>query len=121
MLLKALRNLVGMVFVFFSWLTSPKAVVRTPEEQAKVQKDLHGLSLYQLYACPFCIKTRRALQRLNIDLDIRDIGKNQQFRSELETSGGRVMVPCLRIEEAGQTRWMYESSDIIAYLEARVQ
>ncbi|MDF3852182.1 hypothetical protein [Achromobacter denitrificans] len=28
-------------------------------------------------------------------------------------------MPCLRIEEAGGTRWMYESSDIIAYLEQR--
>ncbi|MCA7113286.1 hypothetical protein LGL75_14005 [Staphylococcus aureus] len=26
-------------------------------------------------------------------------------------------MPCLRIEENGQTRWMYESSDIVAYLE----
>ena len=33
--------------------------------------------------------------------------------------GGKVKVPCLRIEEAGGTRWMYESNDIIAYLEQR--
>jgi len=28
-------------------------------------------------------------------------------------------VPCLRIEESGQTVWMYDSKTIIAYLEQR--
>jgi glutathione S-transferase len=28
-------------------------------------------------------------------------------------------VPCLLIEEDGEARWMYESNDIIAYLEKR--
>ncbi|WP_141710024.1 glutathione S-transferase N-terminal domain-containing protein, partial [Vibrio splendidus] len=29
----------------------------------------------------------------------------------------RVKVPCLRIEKGGKTEWMYESSDIVTYLE----
>ncbi|HAI96784.1 MAG TPA: glutaredoxin, partial [Methylococcaceae bacterium] len=33
--------------------------------------------------------------------------------------GGKLKVPCLRIEEDGKVSWMYESSDIINYLEDR--
>ncbi|MXY52559.1 MAG: glutathione S-transferase domain-containing protein, partial [Gammaproteobacteria bacterium] len=29
-------------------------------------------------------------------------------------------VPCLRIESAAGTRWMYESADIIDYLDSRL-
>ncbi|SLJ83579.1 glutathione S-transferase N-terminal domain-containing protein [Psychrobacter sp. DAB_AL43B] len=45
--------------------------------------------------------------------------KNPEFRSELAENGGRVKVPCLRIEENGEVQWMYESNDIIAYLQQR--
>lgn len=120
MLLKALRNGVGAIIIFIDWLTRPKAITRTQEQQVQVQEVAKSLSLYQLYACPFCVKTRRALHRLNIDIDMHDIGKDLSHRQTLEEQGGRVMVPCLRIEEAGKVRWMYESSDIIAYIEQRV-
>jgi hypothetical protein len=33
--------------------------------------------------------------------------------------GGKIKVPCLRIEENGQTTWMYESKVIIDYLDKR--
>lgn len=33
--------------------------------------------------------------------------------------GGRIKVPCLRIDEGGETRWIYESEDIVAYLDDR--
>ena len=120
MLLKALRKGIGSILVFINWATRPKSVIRSPEDQKKVEQSLQGLSLYQLHACPFCIKTRRALLRLNITLKINDIGKSQAHREELKNGGGRTMVPCLKIDEGGQTRWMYESNDIIAFLEKRV-
>ncbi len=119
MLLKLLRNAVGSIIVFASWVSKPKGVERSAEEQQAVQEAMKGLSIYQLFACPFCVKTRRALQRLNIDVDIKDIGKQQQFRAELEQGGGKVQVPCLRIEEQGSVRWLYESGDIIQFLEQR--
>jgi len=120
MLLKALRNGIGSIIVFFDWISRPKRIIRTPEQQKHVQERAKVLSLYQLYACPFCVKTRRALHRLNIDIDVRDIAKEPLHRQDLEQYGGRVMVPCLRIEEAGKVRWMYESSDIITYLEQHI-
>ena len=119
MLVKALRNGLGMIIVFISWLTQPKPVKRNEAEQAKIEASLQGLALYQLYACPFCVKTRRAMHRLNITIDLRDIGKQSSYRQELEQQGGRVKVPCLRIEEKGEVRWLYESDDIIRYLDQR--
>jgi glutathione S-transferase len=37
----------------------------------------------------------------------------------LEQLGGKFKVPCLRIEENGQSTWLYESKAIIAYLDER--
>ncbi len=101
-------------------ITRPKAISRTPEQQEEVQSQLKGMSLYQLYACPFCIKVRRAMHCLNVDVELRDIGKHANYRQELEEQGGRVKVPCLRIDNGDSTEWLYESSDIIAYLQQKV-
>ena len=42
-----------------------------------------------------------------------------EHRQALEQQGGRIKVPCLRIEENGQSTWLYESKAIIAYLDQR--
>ncbi|WP_086934775.1 glutaredoxin family protein [Agarilytica rhodophyticola] len=120
MLLKIVRKGLGAVIVGIDKMTRPKPIERSPEEQAHAQGLMEGLSLYQLHGCPFCIKTRRAIFKLNVNMDIRDIGDNVEYRNELASNGGRVMVPCLRIEEGNHVRWMYESNDIIDYLETRV-
>jgi len=120
MLLKLLRNALGLIIVFGNWLSKPKPIQRTHTDQEQAQKAVAGHSLYQLYACPFCVKTRRALHRLNVDLEIRDINKDPKNRQALETGGGRVKVPCLRVQEGDEVRWMYESDHIIQYLEQRV-
>ena len=120
MLLKICRNALGMIIVFIDWVSRPKATVRSEEAQAKAHDALNGHSLYQFMACPFCIKTRRAIHKLGVNVDLRDINKTPQYRAELEAGGGHVQVPCLRIEDQGQVRWMYESNDIIKYLEQRL-
>jgi glutaredoxin len=116
MLVKALRNGLGYIIVFISWLTKPKQVKRSETEQTQVQEKAEELALYQLFACPFCVKTRRAMHRLNVDIEKRDI-KHDQNREALETQGGRVKVPCLKIGKGDDAKWLYESSDIIAYLD----
>ncbi len=92
---------------------------RSADAQERVNQQTKGLSLYQFYACPFCIKTRRAVRRLNLPIEIRDAQTLGQHRQDLAHLGGRIKVPCLRIEQDGQDRWLYESNDIIAYLEKR--
>ncbi|WP_240221071.1 glutathione S-transferase N-terminal domain-containing protein [Rheinheimera hassiensis] len=101
-------------------LTTPKAMVRSPAEQAAVDAACQQLALYQFSACPFCIKVRKEIARLGLNISKRDAQHNQQYRSELENGGGKIKVPCLRIETAaGDAQWLYESTEIIAYLQQR--
>lgn len=117
MVLKMLREGLGRVIVFVDWVTSPKRLERDPEQQALVNEQVKAMNLYQLYACPFCIKTRRVLRRLNLPIVTRNVQNGSPYRTELENGGGRIQVPCLRMQQNGEDVWMYESSDIIRYLQ----
>lgn len=116
MIINLLRNGIGNILACAEQLTRPARMQRDPEEQARVDEQASQLILYQYRGCPFCIKVRRELHRLNVDIEMRDPSRNEQHRQELLEQGGRIMVPCLRIKENGQERWMYESSDINAWL-----
>ena len=117
--LKVTRNALGLVIVFINWLTRPKKTIRSESQQKSIQEAMKGISLYQFYACPFCVKTRRAIHQLNIDIELRDINKNPSHREQLETATGKIKVPCLRIEQGDEVRWMHESDDIIEFLTMR--
>ena len=119
MIVKALRVGLGQLIVFGDWISRPAKRKRDPAAQALVEQQARGLSLYQFHACPFCVKTRRTLHRLNVPVALRDAKHDPLHRQALLEGGGRVKVPCLRIEEDGKTTWMYESKAIIAYLDKR--
>ena len=118
--LKAVRNGLGLIIVFFDKISRPKKTIRSEAEQRTAQAAMQGLSLYQFYACPFCVKTRRAIHQLNVSLETRDINKNAAHREQLESATGKIKVPCLRIEENDKVRWMHESDEIIKFLQMRV-
>ena len=117
--LRLLREGSGRVLILIDWLFKPSVVKRNDEEQAKVDQETKILKLYQFYACPFCVKTRRAIKRLNLKVETRDAQAEGEFRKELELNGGKIKVPCLKIEGAGEASWLYESNDIIKYLDER--
>ena len=119
MLLKALRIGLGQLVIFIDFITRPRKLKRAPEAQAAVERSAAGLALYQFHACPFCVKVRRSLHRLNLPVQLRDAKHDAEHRQALEQHGGRIKVPCLRIEENGQSTWLYESKAIIAYLDQR--
>jgi len=119
MILKILRNGLGSIVVFVDWITKPAKMERSAEQQQQVEEELRELSLYQLYACPFCIKTRRTLRRLNLPMTLKSVAAGSPYRAELEQGGGKIQVPCLRIQHDGKDEWMYESSEIIDYLNQR--
>jgi glutaredoxin len=119
MIVKALRVGLGQLIVFGDWISRPAKRKRDPAAQAQVDQAASQLSLYQFHACPFCVKTRRALHRLNVPVALRDAKHDPVHRQALLEGGGRVKVPCLRIDEGDKTTWMYESKDIIAYLDGR--
>lgn len=117
MILTLLREILGRLFVLFDFLTRPKIIERSVESQVIVDEQCKALSQYQFYACPFCIKTRRVIRQLHLPIELRDAQKPGRYRDDLEKLGGRIKVPCLRIQNAEEDRWLYESDDIIAYLE----
>jgi len=120
MIWNLIRWPLGQLILLVDFLTSPKAPQRVPYEQAKIDQATAGMALYQFRACPFCVKTRRAMKRLGLNIELRDARNDPKWRQLLLAEGGRLQVPCLYIPEAsGEAQWLYESSDIIDYLEQR--
>lgn len=114
------RAILGALILLLNWVFTPKSIKREASEQAAIDAQTAKLALYQYKACPFCVKVRRAMKRNGLTIETRDAKRSEQFKAELEQGGGQLKVPCLRIEEdSGEVRWMYESSDIIDYLEGR--
>ena len=73
-------------------------------------------ALYHLRHCPYCKRTIEVMQSKNLNIELRDIDKVSAFNDELIQQGGKRQVPCLKITENGHDTWMYESADIIQYL-----
>jgi len=118
-LIKLIRNFLGLIIMTIDVITRGSKLKRTEERQQEVNKELEAFSLYQHFACPFCTKTRRAMHKMNLPMQMRSVTQGSTHRAELLEGGGKVTVPCLRIEKEGKVEWMYESSDIINYLEKR--
>ena len=79
-----------------------------------------GLTLYHFESCPLCLKVRRYIEQRQLPIAERDIHKNPLYRDELMAGGGRKQVPCLHITSQGRDIWLYESDDIIAWLQAHI-
>ncbi|MFT7300086.1 MAG: glutaredoxin [Porticoccus sp.] len=119
--IKVVRWVLGSLILFFNWVFTPRSIKREAGLQAAIDKKTAGLSLYQYPACPFCVKVRRAMKRHSLNIHTVDAKHCEIRKQELIEGGGTLKVPCLRIEEnAGDVRWMYESSEIILYLEGKV-
>lgn len=117
---KTLRVVLGPVMLLWEWLTRPTGIVRPPESQEAVERQCRNLVIYQFKTCPFCIKVRQEMRRLSLPIPCLDAQGEGRHRDDLLRGGGRAMVPCLRITNAaGESRWLYESSAIIAYLRAQ--
>jgi glutaredoxin len=117
--MKVIRWILGRIILFFDAALPPRQLQRAPTAQAQVDQRCSQLSLYQFKACPFCVKVRRAIRRMGLKIQMRDAQGDDRYAEELLKGGGQRQVPCLRIqEENGSIRWMYESADIIAYLES---
>lgn len=118
--MRIIRLVLGQLILFFNAVFSPRAITRSPQQQAEIDRQTAGLTLYQYEACPFCVKVRRAMKRQALAIQTRDVKRCDTAREELLAGGGNLKVPCLRIDEGKNGyRWMYESSDIISYLQSR--
>lgn len=116
LLLKALREGLGRAIILGDYLTRPSKIIRDDTLQKKVDDECQKLAIYQFYACPFCIKVRRNIHRLAINIELKN-AQNAIIKQELLTNGGKVQVPCLQINSDNGSKYIYESNAIIAYLE----
>ena len=113
---RTLRLILGPVLLFGNWLTAPRGIVRPAAEQQAVDARTRRLSLYHFPTCPFCLKSRRVMKRLSLEVELRDAKNDAAHRAALIAGGGRPQVPCLRIaDDAGGETWLYESDAINAY------
>ena len=78
----------------------------------------HALTLYVRNHYWFCGRVLRAVDRLGLDVEVRNIWQSGTAAQELLQATGRQTVPVLRIRgDGGESRWMPESGEIIRYLE----
>jgi glutathione S-transferase len=74
------------------------------------------LELYNFEASPYCRKVREVLNELDLDYVVHNVAKRSARRPQLVARGGKMMVPYLI--DPNTKREMYESDDIIAYLDS---
>lgn len=87
--------------------------------QQKADRIANSLTLYTLNTCPYSAKVQRHLHHLNVSPTVKNLKRCHIYQKELLAGGGRAQVPCLRIESADKTQWLYESDDIIRYLDKK--
>jgi hypothetical protein len=86
-----IRLILGKLILLLNWVFTPRSITREPAQQALIDGQTASLILYQYQACPFCVKVRRAMKRQGLKIG----------------------------EDEHSVHWMYESKDILGYLEAR--
>ena len=85
----------------------------------RFRKKIKNHQLFYFDTCPFCVKVRFAMWKMGIKVRLKDIMFSNTNKSELIAGGGKKQVPCLRIENANDVKWLYESDAIIDYFQNR--
>jgi len=110
------RWLLGRIILGLNFIFTPRSIKRDETSQKVIDDKTQYLSLYQLPACPFCVKVRRAIKREGLTVALVNT-KDDTNRTELINGGGKHKVPCLKIAKPNEpVTWLYESSDIVDYL-----
>lgn len=73
------------------------------------------LTLYYKPTCPFCRRVVAVIERLELDVDMKDVSTDEALYAELEEKGGQRQVPYLI--DADKDVAMYESDDIVKHLQ----
>ena len=117
---KLIRALTKPMILIAEQLFNPPPIIREPMVQQGIDRETANMAIYEYRGCPFCMRTRRALRRLNLHIELRDTLNNPEHKKDLLEQGGKEQVPCLRYTaEDGREKWMYESLDIINFLEEK--
>jgi len=76
---------------------------------------LEPLTIYNMEGSPYCRKVREALSERDLPHIVKSLPKGSPARAELVQRGGKMQVPYL--VDANTGREMYESDEIVGYLE----
>ena len=91
-----------------------------PCEQFILHRMTEQYILYQYDSCPYCRRVRQFLDGVDVSVPMRDILLDREAYIDLIRGGGKGTVPCLRIErDTGDVEWLYESADIVDYINAQ--
>src|SRR5205823_9485817 len=74
------------------------------------------LNLFNMEGSPYCRKVRETLSELDLEYVVRNLPKGSPKRAALVARGGKMRVPYLI--DPNTDRALYESDDIVTYLEA---
>ena len=119
--MKVIRWTLGRIIILLDLIFSPKPKLRDKASQDLVNIITNSYKLYQYYACPFCVKVRRFLRKESINIELID-AKNQIYKKQLIENGGKLKVPCLRVEsKKNQVKWIYESNEIIHFISEEIK
>ena len=117
---RAIRWPLGQLVIFVDWISRPKTPGYSPEKQAELDAATSDMKVYHFKQCPFCVRTRRTIRRLGLNIETRDARNDPQWNRELISEGGRYQVPCLRVvKDDNSVEWLYESNNINQYLDQR--
>ena len=72
------------------------------------------LILYKFDTCPYCVRVFRVLDKLGIQVAMKDTRNDPAARDGLRSTTGRTQVPCLFIDGTP----FFESADIVDWLNA---
>lgn len=75
-------------------------------------------SLYYYDSCPFCMRVLTALRGVKVKVELRNIMSDPNHRNALYKATRRTTVPCLRIDNGNDSQWMFESMDIMRFLQS---
>jgi len=90
---RTIRFILEPLVLIWDSVTTPKGIERPEPEQQKIDQETEQFALYQYRTCPFCIKVRRTMKRLSLNIEILDAQNDQQHRQELIDQGGKTQVP----------------------------
>lgn len=117
---KTLRVVLGPVMLLWEIVSRPARIKRSTDLQMDVDRQCLGLALYQFRTCPFCIKVRKEVHRLSLNIERHDAQYDERHRADLVQGCGSAKVPCLKItDNSGEVQWLNDSKAIIAYLHGR--
>lgn len=104
----------------FSRIFKKSRDTEQPSETLQITPGFENLALYYRNSCPFCLYVLGCMRAHKIVLELKNTAEEEANLQALVQGGGKSQVPCLRIEEKGKVKWLYESSDIVEYLEKKL-